>query len=160
MRPKTNSLNLALAKLDDVDILVEMAEKFHKESQNSQTFDLGITRDNIIGAIKDRESWLVLILQSEGKPVGMLIAVTVPSLFGSDKLAVELSWYVEPEYRATKKSLEMLKMYEYWAENLMHVDLISLSSLGTLSEDRLDKLYTRLGYKKEENTYVKRRSID
>lgn len=160
MRPKTNSLNLALAQLDDVDSLVELAERFHEESENSQTFDVEITRDNIVGAIKDQENWLVLILQFKDRPVGMLIAVTVPSLFGPDKLAVELAWYVEPEYRITKKSLEMIQMYEYWAENLMHVDLVSLSSLGTLNEDRLNKLYTRLGYKKEENTYVKRRSID
>jgi GNAT superfamily N-acetyltransferase len=89
--------------------------------------------------------------------VGLLAAQIITPHFSNDRVAMEWLWYVEPEYRG-KDSIQLLKAYLYWAFDVMKCDHATMSTLDSALADKLHKLYTKIGFSKQENTYIIGRS--
>lgn len=117
-----------------------------------------ITDDQLRATIKDYvtniQSKILLLLCYEGKPVGLLMGLAGYShpMLVNIKVAMEILWYVEPEYRG-KYSLRLVDAFEYWAEKVMGVDVLTMGSLADGKD--LDVLYRRRGFKHVENSYIK-----
>lgn len=81
---------------------------------------------------------------------GILLAVAAPSLLGPFIQAHEIAWWVDPDHRG--RSAAMVGGYEEWAK-LKGAKLVGMVSLDGMPA--LDQLYTRLGYVKLEQHWVK-----
>ena len=77
--------------------------------------------------------------------------VTSP-IFSEDIVSTELIWYMQPEHRKGRSSMEMLKQYEEWCKGkgCKFITMIDIDPYNNL-----ESLYTRKGYKVTEKTYVK-----
>lgn len=142
---------LHLATHQDLPVLLEMTKKFHQHSPYSdQEYDEPQVT-NLINTFLtgDRNERLIIMYGS----VGMLAAMTTPMLFNSAKISTDVMWWVDPPSRG-KAGPELLRAYEYWAK-LVGCRYIQTALLETEQSDRIEKLYTRRGYKRLERAYLK-----
>lgn len=87
-------------------------------------------------------------LLEEGK--GMLLGKASPFSFGYHKIAMEVGWWVDPEYRKSGVGKSLIDAFEYWA-NKMGCSLVVMGSL----DDSLGSYYEKNGYKSAERLYMK-----
>ena len=97
----------------------------------------------------------VLILwEEQGKVQGLLAGQLTETLLNTDKVATELIWWVEPEYRKGEAGKALLGAFEYWAEwnNCRYVQMIGLQNEYSKT---LDRYYRKEGFHIAETTYIK-----
>ena len=146
---------IVLGTENDLDRMMPLFERFQEEFSpwNSfsedklrQSFDQLIFSDQLQGLFAIAET-------DEGKPGGFILAVAVPSLFSEETQTQELGFFVIPEERKSRMAKNLLNTYQYWAENVAKTDICSLC---IMTDERVGKLYERMGYKKAETSYIKR----
>ena len=98
----------------------------------------------------------VILSLSDGRPVGMIAGTVQPFLFNNDRVATEIVWWMDEDFRKGRKSFQLLNAFEYWAKNVAKCDTILMSTLNSLQSDRIGKLYEKRGYKPAENNYYLR----
>ncbi len=148
---------LKIATWDYLPDILEMCEKFHQNTPFSgiEEYDESRVADIIISIIENPTDKIAIVLVDEGKAVGMVLGVTSTSIFNYGKVATELAWWVNPEYRG-KKSLELMKAYEYWAVNVAKCSVVQMSLLEDENLEGVDRIYKRKGYSPVERAYVKK----
>lgn len=104
--------------------------------------------------VNPEERICILSMDGEGNAVGALLAHVSTVPFSTDKVATELAWWVEPEYRNSRRGLELKQAYEFWARK-MGATKISMALIKTEHGPLLHKLYTKNGYYEAETAYVK-----
>lgn len=131
-----------------------MARKFYKESPyqgipiNEKKFR------NVIEHIMGNDLCLVLLLVTDrDEPVGMIAGHINEMIFSTDRMASEVVWWVDPEYRGTRHSIKLLDGFEYWAYK-SGCSFVQMSALGG-SDDTVGKLYRKRKYINTEQAYVK-----
>lgn len=97
---------------------------------------------------------MVGLCQDDGTILGVLLGCQtfVPTSFSP--VAIELLWYVKPEYRKGKYALQMVREFEKWAK-AQGCEMISMGNMANSSMATTGKFYERLGYKLSEQTYFK-----
>jgi hypothetical protein len=138
----------------DLERLIWYAEEFHKESGTAISFDYGKVKETLRNAILKKDEFVVLVLRDNADfAIGILAAQIIVPHFSNDRVAMEWLWYVDPSYRSSK-SIQLLKAYLYWAFDVMKCDHATMSTLDSELADKLHKLYTKIGFSKQENTYI------
>lgn len=148
-------LSLKLAAPEDLQDFLRMSKLFHEESPFHLVTTVSESRLTSLfqTAIDSKHTQvLILLLQSEQKSVGMLVGMVGSPVFSDDLIASELAWYIEPEFRGSRKALQLVYAYEEWARR-MGCKNVSMSLLTTLAD--ASKTYERLGYTKTEISYLK-----
>lgn len=84
---------------------------------------------------------------------GFIAGIKEDHLF-LEGIAQELGWYVKPEYRSGAISKTLLTSFEEWAK-LVGATHVSMATLNNDYQDRLERIYDRLGYEPAERTYIK-----
>jgi len=149
-------VEIVQATENDIPTIVEFARKFHQVSpfQDSpfspemvELFCQTLLTNGINNAI-------LLLSVAEGEPTGMLIASAQEMSFSTDRFAVELAWWVEPEYRNSPAAQRLIEVYEYWAKKVGCTHVM-MSSLSIDNQKILDRWYSRRGYRPTENHYTK-----
>lgn len=154
MPNQSNTYNIRRATKDDALDITFIGKKFVKESHNSH---LGWNKDKVFSFVTeavDREDFLILVLENDDDIVGVLAAFVTPCFFSDEWQAVELTWYVLPEHRKTRKAIEMLEAYENWAKE-KGVAQINTMNLDMLKPEKVQKMYEKRGYRLVENTFAK-----
>jgi GNAT superfamily N-acetyltransferase len=82
---------------------------------------------------------------------GMILATTLPFLWGTKRTATEMAWWVEPKYRKQGIGGMLIEAFEDWAKEKGCVAI----TLTSLDDTKVEKLYDKLGYKLCEQTYIK-----
>lgn len=100
---------------------------------------------------------MLLLISPDGDTVG---ALAVQKQFHPPfmyPIASEVVWWVDPEHRKGTVPLQMLKAYEYWAEQVgcRYVSVGFMRKFKQGKEDQMKKVYNRMGYTLQEETYVK-----
>jgi GNAT superfamily N-acetyltransferase len=90
-----------------------------------------------------------LALVCPGK--GMLLAMTLPFLWGTKRTATEMAWWVEPSERSKGVGKALIEEFQNWAKEKGCVAI----TLTSLEDNNVEKLYDKLGYKLCEQTYIK-----
>ncbi len=140
------------AKIQDRDEFVRLANLFLAESSYPIKMNLMKLMTSFLRAIELDE--IVLFVAEDGdKLVGMLVGVVNESLFSNDKIASELAWFVEREYRGTSVALRLLAEFEKWAK-LQGCSFIAMIDLHRVNN--LENMYNKLGYELAEKTYMKK----
>ena len=148
---------LKIATWDYLPDILEMCQKFHENTpfNGIEEYNESRVTDIIISIIEDPANKIAILLVDDGKAVGMVLGVTSTSIFNYGKVATELAWWVDPEYRG-KKSLELMKAYEYWATNVAKCSVVQMSLLENDTTESVDRLYKRKGYSPVERAYIKK----
>lgn len=96
-----------------------------------------------------------LVAETDGKLVGCLAAMIYPSVFKNDDLeAMELFWYVLPEYRKYKVGTELVNVLESVCKERKITKLFMAAPHHTKGVP-FERYYQRAGYKKTETIYTK-----
>jgi len=150
-------MKVDVASLNDLNRLIMYAEIFQKESGTKINFDYTKVENTFRLALANKNEYLVLVLRDDiDFVVGVLAAQVITPHFSNDRVAMEWLWYVDPSYRSSK-SIQLLKAYLYWAFDVMKCDHATMSTLDSDLADKLHKLYTKIGFSKQENTYIIKR---
>lgn len=129
----------------------QMVLDFLTESKNPLTTSYA-RMDEGFDAIMSSPNGVLYVAEVKGEVVGMVAAVLAPSLFSEDNIAVELLWYMKPEYRTARGAFKLMDKYEEWAR-AKNVKVASMTDTHQLAD--LQKLYERKGWMLSEKTYIK-----
>lgn len=147
---------LRLATLEDEDQILTLLKNFF----NSTIYSSGFMDEDkvrvLIKACTDpliKEN-VVLVWEDKGKVVGLIAGQWTELIFNEDKVATELVWWVEPEYRKTEAAHQLLGAFEYWAD-WCGCKSIQMYSLSNEYSNVLERFYKKQGYKLAETSYVK-----
>jgi GNAT superfamily N-acetyltransferase len=138
---------IRMATEADVDAIVAMGRRFLAST---------IYRDLIAESpeqmqrlaemfVRDTDK-VTLVAEQDRKIVGMLLVLVHTHFVSGERMAGEVAWWVEPEYRGC--GLKLLKAAEQWAREQGAVKF----SMVAPSED-VECLYQRLGFTKVETAY-------
>lgn len=135
---------------DDLDVLM-LAKQFVKESGHDLPFDRDHLHMNIKAMIHN-PAFVLLTAWEGGDLIGLLAGTKTITLFSTAPVAVELSWYVDREFRDGSTGLKLLKAFEQWGQDqgCIKVAMSDIEGLKNLSQ-----LFTKLGYTLTEKTYTK-----
>lgn len=87
---------------------------------------------------------------------GIIIGLVYPTFWNPDRLvAQELGFWVEPEYRGSGLSLDLMNQFEDKAKEL-GAEEITMIALEASNPKAVGRLYEKLGYHKLEHSYMKR----
>lgn len=131
----------------DVPRLIEMGERFHREStygkhlaENHRQFQLLAKKIVAAGG--------VLVIESEGQLVGMIGYFIFPHFLSAEIIAGEVFWWVEPEHRGEGKALLKAAEWKAKSDGAQKMQMIA-------PNPRVGKLYERIGYEFVESAYQK-----
>ncbi len=148
-------LSLKLAGPQDLQAFLRMSQLFHEDSPFHPVTTLSVAKLTLLfqTAIDSKHTQVaILLLKDEDRAVGMLVGMVGSPVFSDDLIASELAWFIEPEYRGSRKALQLVYAYEEWARR-MGCKNVSMSLLTALTD--ASKTYERLGYTKTEISYLK-----
>ena len=134
------------AEIADLERLVELGEDFHNESPyEPDTLDRTVLASYLVECITGRTHGY-FVADLDGEVIGMACASTNRLYFSrSTYYAVEMFWYVTPDYRGGCGQL-LLHAMENWASE-QGCDYIVIGSFAGKCPD---------GYQPAENTYSRR----
>jgi GNAT superfamily N-acetyltransferase len=148
-------MDMRLASLKDADAVMALALRFFAASPyHDKTVDISKVETVISTLLSNDDAIVLLLVNKDGKPVGMLAGFLSEMIFSRDKVASEAIWWVDPEYRQSKMSFKMMEAFEWWA-NKRGCKHTHMSLLADETGDRLSKFYERRGYKARERAFIK-----
>lgn len=148
---------LKLPTMNDLPIIVKMAKKFHGSSPYSSiSFDREKIRRfaiNVINGTKENE--IIILGLVNNQIVGMVAGVATPTIFSNEKVAYEVGWWVDPEYRKNRVGVFLYKAYEDWAKRVGCV-AVNCAYIDKNMNDKTHKeFFESLGYSSSEHAYIK-----
>lgn len=150
-------MNVIIATEEHASEIERMCRNF-KDASPYATFELSDTRlKEIVNAFLtgDKSTFIAfLAMNDENQPVGMVAAMATQPIFSDVKIAGELIWWVDVEYRQTRAGLELLNALETWAKQ-SGCSAITMTLLEDPNFDKIDGIYKKFGYRPSERSYLK-----
>lgn len=152
--PATVHPTLRHAGLNDIPKIIDISQKLYQKSGLTM---FNVDRKKAIETLEEfiitgQTEYLVLLSVLGDDIVGVLAAYAFKPLFSSDKLAVECLWWLDEEHRTTRRGLDMMNAYEYWAR-MIGCKAAQYGVLAT-SPRGLEKLYLKRGAEFTESVYT------
>jgi GNAT superfamily N-acetyltransferase len=147
-----SSYTIRLATPVDLTDLCNMVAHFAK-TYPAPSFDYGKTVAVFHEMIEAPEG--VVFIADIGHPVGCLMGRTHEWIFSREKVAAELLWWVDPEYRRTTIASDLQSAFNEWAV-LEGADILQMSMATTDQSPLIDRFYRRQGFMHTESHYLKR----
>lgn len=147
---------LRQGRLDDIPYLIEFGRKIYNGSPMEF---MALDEKKAVAKLEEAliaspAQQIVLISHVDDVPVGTLVAYAFEPVFSSEKIAVEVLWYLDEEYRKGRRGIEMMEAYEYWAK-MVGCSVVQYGWLVS-SPVNMPKLYERTGAELSEQVYYKR----
>ncbi|MHC4335718.1 MAG: GNAT family N-acetyltransferase [Planctomycetota bacterium] len=142
----------------DVEDLRELAYSWRDSADKSYGFDMqwDVFKLELQAMIEGKATDILVLNSKDGRPLGMMGIVKMPSPIGTGWFANEHYWYVEPSHRNGGGALAMIRRAERWAkENGCLRFMINASRLAGRHHDRLCRIYQRLGFEHFETSFIK-----
>lgn len=138
-------MDIREATMNDGEVLIRLLCNFAAQSPYTNLVDF-YRIGQLAGSFIMDDDKLALICEDQG----MLLAMTMPFLWGTKSTATEMAWWVEPAHRKNGVGKALIERFQDWAK-LKGCTAITLTSL----DNSVNRLYDRLGYKLCEQTYIK-----
>ena len=132
----------------DGDIM-DLCQLFVKESLHEYGLNVTQERADQMTCICKNEAFFIV---DNGRAVGVIAGLIVDCLTNGKPALQEVIWFVNPEYR--KHGHKLLKAFEDRAKEL-RVSSIVMGLMVNSMQERLDKLYKKMGYRPFEVQYIK-----
>lgn len=143
------------ATLADIPGILPLARQFrdHVSMQSVPMEHLEMSLANVIEGVLPG----VVFLSLDGEHVtGALVMVETPTWFSPDvRMATELAWFMDPEYRGGTAAIRLLEAAHDWAAERECFAVVMHSIIQGESPGSADDILQRLGFKNRERTYVK-----
>ena len=132
---------------EDLDYIVEAAERFYKEAGFVYPDDIRAYYESL------NQNPMIFTVVERGK--GFIVGFVAPSFLEPTMIQCsELAWYVEPEHRGTSVAIKLMTRYEAYAKD-KGCNYITMVCLESLSPESVGKIYHKLGYNTLEHHYRK-----
>jgi GNAT superfamily N-acetyltransferase len=155
------AVKIFAATLDDVPRIMDCARVF-VHTRMSSPVNAGAPHDQLNEAHYG-ECWrgflktgigAMFLLEDGGELVGGIGGVAHPDLVTGELTAVELYWYVKPEYRRGTMPIRLLTEFEQWAAR-RGCRTVAMIHMQDSMPEALGAFYERRGYKLYETMYRK-----
>lgn len=104
------------ATLEDVPKIVTLIEELHDlSSMASLDFSPVKAKHGMIAFITGGH--FVRVIEEDSKVVGVFAGLHTPTWFGNDEMAIDVSWYVRPEYRDWQ-GVALVEQFVEWAKEM------------------------------------------
>lgn len=116
---KQPTLYLRLGTAEDVEEIVGMSKSLFDLSPYSvvSSFDRGIVVDNYLASLTlEKFEFVNILLCSESDVVGFLSCGSNKGQFSEDRYAVEVGFYIKPEYKTVSAAKMLVSAFHYWAK--------------------------------------------
>lgn len=149
------SLRVRPAVLDDIPRMCEMAEAFIGSIDDPAVeFDGPGFATRMATYLQIPDFFVRVIDDGELGAVGGIGAFAGPHyLFVRPRMASEMFWWVEPDYRGGTAALRLIEAYEAWARD-QGCEVVCFSAF--VDDPRVARLLDRRGYRHMESAYSKR----
>lgn len=142
---------IRLATLEDMPQLIRMGEAFFNASGYASITSFNEADTSLLLEKLINEGWLL----TDGKSA-MLGFVVFPMFMNcSTVISQELFWWVDEAARGSGIGVDILKKAEDLSKECGASVMVMLS-LDELNGDRVSKLYNKLGYKKREQSHMRK----
>jgi GNAT superfamily N-acetyltransferase len=150
-------MHLKLGTWDHYGAILDMIYKFGKDAYPQFELEDHKIAELVRTFLEDSGTSHIIILacDDDNQPVGMVAGACHETMFNSERLAHEMMWWMEPEFRTSKIALELQSAFEFWAKKV-GATWVQMSSVETEYADRLDKFYKRKGFVPLERGYLKK----
>ena len=139
------------ATIDDIPVLVKMAEKFCKEIGNDHLTSRFSQKHAATLLNTLVTSGICYVAEKDGEVVGVTGGMVSPNIWNpSIKQVDEVIFYLRKKARGSTLGYKMIKAY---AEDASEYELSTLKLMHT--SPALDKAYNRLGYYEIERSFMK-----
>ncbi len=147
-------MTLKLATKEDREDVIRLLSDFHSISPYKSVDFSHEKVGNIFDAYlsSDKTDIIVILSVQDSKNVGLIVGVSEAAPFSDEKMAMELAWYVDPEYRGSRDSLELMMAYQDWSKRV-GAKITQMALLDDVTD--LRKFYTRQGYRPAEHSFIK-----
>lgn len=141
---------IRLATLDDMPELLRMGKAFFDVSGYGKLTEFNAQDTEIVLlSLIEQDS---LLTDGESGMIGFLV---FPMFMNSSyTLSQELFWWVDEDKRKSKLGIQLLKAAEKQSK-LKGADSMIMLSINDLNGDKVNKIYESLGYKRQEQTYMR-----
>lgn len=146
---------LKLGEPKDKTRLVELLYNFHQNTlYKEMSFSVEKVNSLIETSLKEDKNKTIVICLMDSSDIiqGVVIGTVSESIFNTDKCAMEMVWWVEPEFRGHRESIQLIKAYKNWGLRV-GCSVIQMCSLSN-SPKNVDAVYKHLGLQPVETTYV------
>jgi hypothetical protein len=97
----------------------------------------------------------LFVIETDNTVVGGLGVIAYPCFYNNNVLRVqECFWWIDPEHRNFNNSINLFNKIEEWAKEIKANQII-VSSTSTLNPEKLEKFYSKKGFKKIDINYIK-----
>jgi hypothetical protein len=138
----------------ELPLCVPFGRDFHREFNLPGDFKPSVFLRNW-QTFYDRYEAAVIGLWDGPRLVGGLGCMMVPDLSDGRLCGQEMFWFVDPAHRKGSAPLRLLTEYGKWVEAHGSSEARLVHLCGGVNDERLDKLYRRMGYKPVEVCYRK-----
>lgn len=140
----------------DIPRLLNLAECYHKEIVEANHFipdwDAEVASANMMNTMSN-ENGLSIVSVQDNKVVGFLWAIACHPVPWSSHVSADCwMFYVHPDYRGALHTYRLIKAYKVWAE-MMECREVRISTASGLDTERVETLFSRLGFKLLGKTY-------
>jgi hypothetical protein len=136
----------------DIPAIVDMAREFWKHTMYTEEFD-GEHVAFMTGLALDHG--LLAVLEIDGRLEGFTAGISGPLLGNaSTKTATEIAWWVNPDARKGRHSLDLLRHIERQAK-AVGVKYWTMVSMQSSAPDVAERIYLRHGYKHSETSFTR-----
>lgn len=144
-------MEIRRARQEDVYDFVVLVNRFAREAYTEFPVDKELTRANFMQGITD-PNFFFLVAEERGEVVGLLVGCANAPLFSKTRTAVELGFYMHPDYRDARSALKMMNEFEKWAKS-QGCKSCTMVDIHTFND--LQPFYERKGYTLKEKSYIK-----
>jgi len=132
----------------DIPRIVEMGSRSLREGPYKDELDNPErTAETALKVIREARG-KILLAEEQGKVTGLLGFIIYSHFFTGKNTAIELMWYVEPEFRQTWTAIMLLRAAQRIAK-----DMGALKMQFTAPTEEVGRAYEALGYSKLEVAY-------
>lgn len=150
------------ATLEDVPDIIDLTKEFFHQTPYAEfEFDFSEAKVRRLAEaciINPKEAVVLMSVDKDtGANVGLIAGRLDTSPFSDEKVAIEVCWYVRPEYRKGKRAFELLDAFEAWAKaagaGYTYYGLMRETDAPPAGP--VEKIYRHRGCKPSEAGYVK-----
>ncbi len=102
--------------------------------------------------LKSDKKDIIVIIAEDDKPFGFIVGICESLPFSSDKVAMELAWWVDEDHRGHRDSILLMKAYEDWSVRV-GAKMTQMAMLEEVTD--LHRFYKKMGYRPAETSYIK-----
>ncbi len=141
------------ATADDLNVLLALGSLMRAESlERYPPTEREHARKYLEAALNMPETFLMVLAEDEGFPVGMMTAGAGPYSFSSRLRTASDLLFVIPDYRGSRAAMRLVRRFKDWSDSI-DADSATLSIATGVSPERTGRFFEIMGFQPMGKTY-------